>query len=154
MAQQSCQVATMSIAEIVEVLGGRKTFRRQVKSADDLVEQVRSGLPASTVVLLATALSMQRTKVAERLSIPSRTLSRRLASRSRLTHEESDRTLRMAGVVALAKEILGTEEKASRWMNNPNRALGGQLPFDRLDTEPGVRSVEEVLHRIAYGMYS
>jgi putative toxin-antitoxin system antitoxin component (TIGR02293 family) len=60
----------------------------------------------------------------------------------------------MAGVVALAKEILGTEEKASRWMNNPNRALGGQLPFDRLDTEPGVRSVEEVLHRIAYGMYS
>jgi uncharacterized protein (DUF2384 family) len=28
------------------------------------------------------------------------------------------------------------------------------LPFDRLDTEPGVRSVEEVLHRIAYGMYS
>jgi uncharacterized protein (DUF2384 family) len=39
-------------------------------------------------------------------------------------------------------------------MSNPNRALGGRRPFDQLDTEPGVRSVEEVLYGIAYGMYS
>jgi putative toxin-antitoxin system antitoxin component (TIGR02293 family) len=144
----------MSIAEIVEVLGGRRTFKRPVRSTDDLVEQVRSGLPASTVALLATALAVQRAQVAERLNIPQRTLSRRLATKSRLTHEESDRTLRMARVVALAKEILGSEEKAAQWMRNPNRALGGHRPFDRLDTEAGVRSVEEVLHRIAYGMFS
>jgi putative toxin-antitoxin system antitoxin component (TIGR02293 family) len=60
----------------------------------------------------------------------------------------------MARVVALAQEVLGSDEKASRWMNHPNRALGGRRPFDQLDTEPGVRSVEEILHRIAYGMYS
>jgi uncharacterized protein (DUF2384 family) len=36
----------------------------------------------------------------------------------------------------------------------PNRALNGQRPFDRLDMEVGVRSVEEVLYAIAYGMYS
>jgi putative toxin-antitoxin system antitoxin component (TIGR02293 family) len=62
--------------------------------------------------------------------------------------------MRMARVVALAKEVLGSDEKASRWMSNPNRALGGKRPFDQLDTEPGVRSVEEVLYGIAYGMYS
>jgi putative toxin-antitoxin system antitoxin component (TIGR02293 family) len=144
----------MTIAEIVEVLGGNKTFKRPVRTTNDLAELVRSGLPASTITLLAASLSLQRAQVAERLSIPPRTLSRRLAAKSRLTHEESDRTLRMARVVALAKEVLGTEEKASRWMSNPNRALGGRTPFDQLDTEPGVRSVEEVLQRIAYGMYS
>jgi putative toxin-antitoxin system antitoxin component (TIGR02293 family) len=144
----------MSIAEIVEVLGGRKTFKQPVKSTDDLARQVRSGLPASTVAVLAAALSMQRAQVAERLNIPARTLSRRLKTRSRLTHDESDRTLRMARVVALAKEVLGSDEKASRWMRHPNRALGGKRPFDELDTEPGVRSVEEVLYGIAYGMYS
>ena len=144
----------MSIAEIVEVLGGAKTFKRPVRSSDDLAAQIRSGLPASTVPLLAATLSLQRAQVAERLLIPPRTLSRRLATKSRLTHEESDRTLRMAKVVALAREVLGTEEKASRWMSSPNRALGGRRPFDQLDTEPGVRSVEEVLQRIAYGMYS
>jgi putative toxin-antitoxin system antitoxin component (TIGR02293 family) len=144
----------MSVAEIVAVLGGRKTFKRPVRSTDDLAQQVRFGLPASTVELLAGSLSLHRSQIAERLNIPSRTLSRRLASKSRLTHDESDRTLRMARVVALAKEVLGSDEKASRWMSNPNRALGGKRPFDQLDTEPGVRSVEEVLYRIAYGMYS
>lgn len=144
----------MGVAEIVAVLGGKRTFKRPVRSADELVERVRSGLPASSVASLADALSLKRASVAERLSIPQRTLSRRLATRSRLTHEESDRALRMARVVALTKEVLGSEEKGSHWMSNPNRALGGQRPFDLLDTELGVRSVEEVLHRIAYGMFS
>jgi putative toxin-antitoxin system antitoxin component (TIGR02293 family) len=144
----------MSIAEIVAVLGGKQTFKRQIRKADELVKQVRAGLPASTVTLLADTLNLHRSQVAERLNIPSRTLSRRLASKSRLTHDESDRTLRMARVVALANEVLGAEDKASRWMVAPNRALGGDRPFDRLDTELGVRSVEEILYAIAYGMYS
>ena len=143
----------MGTAEIVEVLGGRKTFKRAVKGTDDLAQLVRSGLPASTVALLAATLAVERAQMAERLNIPSRTLSRRLKMKSRLTHDESDRTLRMARVVALAREVLGSDEKASRWMGNPNRALGGRKPFDELDTEPGVRSVEEVLYRIAYGIY-
>jgi len=144
----------MSVAEIVAVLGGKKTFKRPVRSTDDLAQQVRFGLPASTVERLAGTLSLHRSQVAERLNIPSRTLSRRLAAKSRLTHDESDRAMRMARVVALAKEVLGSDEKASHWMSNPNRALGGKRPFDQLDTEPGVRSVEEVLYGIAYGMYS
>ena len=141
----------MSVAEIVAVLGGRKTFKRPVRSTDDLAKQVRFGLPASTVELLAGSLSLHRSQVAERLNIPSRTLSRRLAAKSRLTHDESDRAMRMARVVALAKEVLGSDEKASHWMSNPNRALGGSVPLELMDTEPGARAVENVLGRIAYG---
>ena len=144
----------MGVTEIVGVLGGNKTFKHAVRNADDLADEIRAGLPAATVDRLAATLSLHRTQVAERLNIPPRTLSRRLKTRSRLTHDESDRTLRLARVVALAKEVLGSEEKASRWIGNPNRALGGKRPFDQLDTEPGVRSVEEVLYGIAYGMYS
>jgi putative toxin-antitoxin system antitoxin component (TIGR02293 family) len=144
----------MGIAEIVEVLGGKRTFKKPILKADDLVAQVRAGLPASTVNLLAETLSMQRGQVAKQLNIPSRTLSRRLATKSRLTQDESDRTLRMAKVIALANEVLGAEDKASRWMVAPNRALGGLKPFDQLDTELGVQSVEQVLYAIAYGMYS
>jgi putative toxin-antitoxin system antitoxin component (TIGR02293 family) len=144
----------MSIAEIVEVLGGSQTFHRPVLKADDLIAEVRAGLPASTVTQLAATLSMHRSQVAERLNIPARTLSRRLATNSPLTVDESDRTLRMARVVALANEVLGAEDKAQRWMAAPNRALGGKRPFDQLDTELGVQSVEAVLYAIAYGMFS
>src|ERR1035437_3751850 len=132
----------MGIAEIVEVLGGSRTFQRPVRKTEDLVAQVRIGLPASTVNLLADALSLHRTQIAKCLNIPARTLSRRLAAKSRLTQDESDRTLRMARVVALANEVLGAEDKASRWMVAPNRALGGLKPFDQLDTRLSVRSVQ------------
>jgi putative toxin-antitoxin system antitoxin component (TIGR02293 family) len=144
----------MSIADIVQVLGGKKTFKQSIRKSDDLVEQVRAGLPASTVTMLADSLSMQRAQVAKCLNIPPRTLSRRLATNSPLTQDESDRTLRMAHIVALANEVLGAEDKASRWMVSPNRALGGKRPFDQIDTELGVRSVEQILYAIAYGMYS
>jgi putative toxin-antitoxin system antitoxin component (TIGR02293 family) len=144
----------MSIADIVEVLGGLKTFAHPIQKSDDLVAQVRAGLPAATVTMLADSLSIKRDQVATRLNIPPRTLSRRLATKSRLTHDESDRTLRMAKVVALANEVLGAEDKTSRWMVAPNRALGGKIPFDQLDTELGVQSVEQILYAIAYGMYS
>ena len=144
----------MSIADIVEVLGGLKTFAHPIQKSDDLVAQVRAGLPAATVTMLADSLSIKRDQVATRLNIPPRTLSRRLATKSRLTHDESDRTLRMAKVVALANEVLGAEDKPSRWMVAPNRALGGKIPFDQLDTELGVQSVEQILYAIAYGMYS
>jgi len=71
-----------------------------------------------------------------------------------LTAAESDRTVRLAQVFATAAETLGTEEKAAQWLKTPNRALRGGCPIDQLDTDPGVREVEDVLGRIAYGVYS
>ena len=144
----------MSIADIVAVLGGARIFAHPIQKSDEMVAQVRAGLPAATITMLADSLSLKRDQVAKRLNIPPRTLSRRLATKSRLTHDESDRTLRMARIVALANEVLGAEDKASRWMTGPNRALGGKIPFDQLDTELGVQSVEQILYAIAYGMYS
>jgi hypothetical protein len=63
-------MAEMSIAEIVEVLGGAKIFPQPVLQADDLVVQVRAGLPPTTVSMLAGVLSMQRAQVAKCLGIP------------------------------------------------------------------------------------
>jgi putative toxin-antitoxin system antitoxin component (TIGR02293 family) len=49
---------------------------------------------------------------------------------------------------------LGDKDKATSWLKTPNRALRGGRPVDQLDTDPGVREVEDVLGRIAYGVYS
>lgn len=147
------QVASMSVAEIAEVLGGKKTFKHAVKSSDDLVTSIRAGLPARIITILADTLTMPQVDVAKRLGIPPRTLTRRL-SRARLSLDESDRAVRMARIIAIATEILGTNEKAAAWLRTPNRALGGKLPIDEIGTDPGYRSVEEVLYAIAYGMYS
>jgi putative toxin-antitoxin system antitoxin component (TIGR02293 family) len=144
----------MTVSAIAEVLGGRKSFRKHVETSSDLVAITRAGLPVATIDTIAFELATQRIAVAKILGISERTLSRRATANERLTAEESDRAVRLARVLALAKETLGDREKAGRWLQTPNRALDGERPFDRLDTDAGVRSVEQILGRIAYGVYS
>jgi putative toxin-antitoxin system antitoxin component (TIGR02293 family) len=139
---------------IAEVLGGRKVLGKTVKKPDDLAELVRKGLPASSVRVLAEKLEVGNLALSRTLGIPQRTMTRRLSQRSRLTSAESDRTLRLARVFANAVEMIGDEQKAVRWLGAPNRALGGNRPMDQLDTDIGARGVEDLLGRIAYGVYS
>ncbi len=144
----------METQAIAEVLGGRKVLGRAIRKSTDLAELVREGLPATSVTSLAAKLNIGHTVLSRKLGIPQRTLTRRLSHRSRLTAAESDRTVRLARVYASAVEMIGDEEKASEWLRTPNRALGGERPFDQLDTDLGAREVEDVLGRIAYGVYS
>lgn len=144
----------METQAIADVLGGRKVLGRAVKKSHDLAELVREGLPATSVTALADRLRVGHSVLSRKLGIPQRTLTRRLSHRSRLTAAESDRTVRLARVYASAVEMIGDQEKAVEWLRTPNRALGGERPFDQLDTDLGAREVEDVLGRIAYGVYS
>jgi putative toxin-antitoxin system antitoxin component (TIGR02293 family) len=148
------QEANMETTAIAEVLGGRKIFGKTVKEPADLADLVRRGLPASSVKALAEKLAIGNMALSRRLGIPLRTLTRRLSQRSRLTAAESDRTVRLARVYASAVAMIGDREKAVDWLRTPNRALSGQQPLDQLDTDIGAREVEDVLGRIAYGVYS
>ena len=144
----------MTVAAIAELLGGTKALKKKIGTASDLVELTREGLSADVLPALAAELSMDRKAVAQAVGITDRTLSRRLSSHSRLTSVESDRTIRLVRILALATETLGDIPKASRWLQTSNRVLQGHTPFELLDTDAGVQSVETVLGRIAYGVYS
>lgn len=144
----------METEAITEMLGGRKVLRIQVKNAGDLASLVRTGLPASSVSALALRLHLGNNVLSRKLGIPQRTLTRRLSKASVLTPAESDRTVRVARIYANAIEMIGDEETAIEWLKTPNRALGGEKPLDLLDTDMGARMVEDVLGRIAYGVYS
>ena len=144
----------MTVSAIAEILGGRNAFKKKIVTSAELVKITRAGLPASILDTLARELAIRRIAVAQLLGISERTLSRRVTANSRLTPEESDRLIRLARLLALARETLGDMEKAAHWLKTANRALDGDSPFDRLDTDEGVRSVERVLGHIAYGLYS
>ena len=144
----------METETIAEVLGGRKVLGKAIKKPDDLAQLVRKGLPANSVTALAEKLHLGNSVLSRKLGIPQRTLTRRLSQRSLLTSAESDRTVRMARVYANAVEMIGDQEKAIEWLHTPNRALGGERPLDQLDTDMGARMVEDILGRIAYGVYS
>jgi putative toxin-antitoxin system antitoxin component (TIGR02293 family) len=144
----------METEAISEILGGQKVLGNLIKNPDELANVVRKGLPAGSVPALATRLHLSNSILSLKLGIPQRTLTRRLSQSSLLTPAESDRTVRMARVYAQAVEMIGEEETAIAWLNAPNRALGGEKPLDQLDTDTGARMVEDILGRIAYGVYS
>jgi putative toxin-antitoxin system antitoxin component (TIGR02293 family) len=144
----------MAAHTVPEVLGGDIVLGRPMSKGGALAEVVREGLPIKSLFLLAERLNLRQAEISEKIGIPRRTLTRRLAQHSRLTAAESDRAVRLAQVFSNAIETLGDEEKAAAWLKTPNRALRGTRPLDQLDTDPGVREVETVLGRIAYGIYS
>src|SRR3981189_2100438 len=118
-------MASMTVSAIVEALGGKKVLKRKIGTSSDLVTLTREGLPAHILPAMAVELSMDRAAVAKVAGISGRTLSRRIASHSRLSAEESDRMVRLARVLALANETLGDRLKVSRWLQTPNRVLQG-----------------------------
>jgi putative toxin-antitoxin system antitoxin component (TIGR02293 family) len=144
----------MTVAAITAVLGGQKTLKRKVESDTDLRVITREGLPVKTLPALAEELDVERKVLAKVVGISERTLSRRLSNGSKLSAEESDRTMRVARVFALAEETLGSREKAGRWLSKSNLALGGEVPLELLDTDAGRHDVETILRRIEYGIYS
>ena len=144
----------MAARTIPDVLGGEVILGRPMTKNGDLADLVREGLPVKALFLLAERLDLRQAEISEKIGIPQRTLTRRITQHSRLTPIESDRTVRLAQVYATAADTLGDGDKAAAWLKTPNRALRGGRPLDQLDTDPGVREVEALLGRIAYGVYS
>lgn len=140
-------------ADIVEALGGRKVLKRQISNLNELRQTVGAGLPYASLEAVMVKFGLARGEAASALHLPQRTFARRKKER-KLRADESDRLLRLARLGAHAAYVLGSEEKAARWLRRPNRALGNEVPLELLESEIGARQVEEVLGRIEYGVYS
>jgi putative toxin-antitoxin system antitoxin component (TIGR02293 family) len=83
--------------------------------------------------------------------LPRRTLSHRKSRGELLTHEESDRAVRIARILSLAEEVFGDDAKAGRWLRKPKSRFAGRMPLELLRTEAGGRLVEEMLLQLDYG---
>ncbi|MSV27795.1 MAG: DUF2384 domain-containing protein [Bryobacterales bacterium] len=55
---------------------------------------------------------------------------------------------------AQALEVFPDNEKAARWIREPNPALANKRPIDMVETEEGYQTVCDVLTRIESGTYS
>ena len=123
----------------------------RMESEVDLICAVELGLPTRAVDdLLKAGLSE---KEVYSLVIPRRTLSHRRAHDRPLSHAESDRTVRVARVAALADQAFGERARALRWLRKPKHRFGGRTPLGLCATEAGARLVEEMLRQIDHGIF-
>lgn len=144
---------------MVRVLGGHQFLEsvglseRQLDE-NALIGRVRSGLPYSALESVASRFGLSTAELLTILRIPQRTLARRKKTQV-LAADESDRLVRLARIAAFAEETHGNPVRASRWLREPNAALGNAVaPIHWLDTDLGAKEVEELLIRMAHGIHS
>ena len=124
-----------------------------VRKGGDVGEVVRRGIPASRIARFVSD-GYASTSIVKVVGAPS-TVQRKMKNDSLLSEAESDRLARVARVVALAEEMFGSAEKASKWMQRPTARMDRRgTPLSMLDTDDGAKQVEEWLYQIGYGMYA
>jgi|SRR5579872_3245598 len=134
----------MRISTLASVLGIAQTDL-------DLIEVTRKGIPAISALRLAQVGGLDERQLAAALGVSTRTLARK-KGKSRLNAVESDRALRLGRVLSLALDVFSNKKADTiAWLHDPIIALGGKAPADFLDTDAGLRRVEQVLLQLDYG---
>ena len=137
----------ISAARIAAVMG----LPGKVRSLGELSSAVRDGLPKSA---LKASLARVFPEGAEQTSmlyrvIPEATYKRR---REHLKTDESERTERLARVIATAEYVWDDRAESMRFLTTPHARLEGQRPVEVALRELGARRVEELLWKLYYGL--
>lgn len=118
------------------------------------VDSIREGFPWQLASTFQEGLELKDKEFADFLGVSSRTLTRRRKGASTLSKVASDRLYRIMRVTKLAADVFEDEALGLQWLRKPQVGLGGRIPLELLDTEPGFEAVEALLQRIEYGVVS
>ena len=131
----------------------------RVQSPESLrsgIAAARDGVAVREAVETMQAWSIPVARFAAILGCSERKWSRARAGALdvRLSPAESDRLFRTRRLLAHARTVFDEDADVRTWLSTPNAALSGESPLSLLDTDAGVRLVDEVLTRLEFGVYA
>lgn len=144
------EVTVEVVERVATVLGGPAVLRKHVRSWQDLERIVRAGLPKKSLQLVARHAVEPGASTSDFVYaiVPAATFKRR----TRLNAEESERTERLARIIALTEALWGDSREARAFLNRPHPLLERQLPLAVARTELGARCVEQLLYDAEHGL--
>jgi putative toxin-antitoxin system antitoxin component (TIGR02293 family) len=142
----------MMYAGIVKALGGRQIFGSGSRRIN-LIDEVERGLPTRSYSVIAEALDLTPGEEDQLLQVSLRTRAR-WKQRKRLDPAISDRLVRLARILALAVDVLESQEHAVAWLREPSDALGGRTPLGVVTTDVGAERVTNMLYQMEHGIYA
>lgn len=117
------------------------------------IEIIKKGISKNDLERLKAKSGLDYDQLARALSVSRATLiSKEKAERFNQTL--SEKIVVLADIYSYGYEVFEDIDKFNAWMFRPNRALGGQRPYDLLDTQFGREEVKNLIGRIEYGVYS
>jgi putative toxin-antitoxin system antitoxin component (TIGR02293 family) len=138
---------------VLEVMGGPAAVHASVRGLADLRAEIARGLRLSALQKTAEHVfpdPAARKRFLHRV-VPEGSYKRRARS-GQLTPAESERTARIAHVVALAEYVWDDAEAAREFLTTPHPELGDRPPIEVAVDDFGARHVEEILHGILHGL--
>jgi len=114
---------------------------------------VRDGVSKSDLELLKRKTALDYTMLAKALSVTRATLINKKKN-EKFNAGLSEKILGMADLYSYGFEVFEDEDRFTQWMSKPNKALGGQAPYDLIDNQFGREEVKNLIGRIDYGVYS
>lgn len=128
--------------------GSGHYFGIDLHDLKDAQQALERGLPFRGFEELCRTLGVSAAELARALDIPNTTLARRRRE-GMFTPEESERLLRLARLVEMARVVL-SPEGLGRWFSRQHRSLGAR-PIESARNELAARRLETVLGRLADG---
>jgi putative toxin-antitoxin system antitoxin component (TIGR02293 family) len=134
-------------AERVEEILGIKPTKRGIAG---LAAAVQRGLPRNALVrvIARTGVTGKARLTLLHGVVPSATFKRR----TRLKLHESEKTERLARVIALSESLWDDADAAQRFIATRHAELENRTPLECASTELGARQVEDVVMRALYGL--
>lgn len=114
---------------------------------------VRDGVSKNDLELLKRKTALDYTMLAKALSVTRATLINKKKN-EKFNAGLSEKILGMADLYSYGFEVFEDEDRFNQWMSKPNKALGGQAPYDLIDNQFGREEVKNLIGRIDYGVYS
>lgn len=141
----------VTVEKVAATLGGRKALGVAIGSLGALAAAVEQGLPRAVVQAVAAHAAPAGSALRQRVA--ALVVSPATYKRSpRLSAAASERAERLARVVALAGQALGSLEEAQGWLAAPHPMLGDRPPIEVAATDLGARQVERLLLNIEHGL--
>ncbi|MEO9069489.1 MAG: antitoxin Xre/MbcA/ParS toxin-binding domain-containing protein [Ginsengibacter sp.] len=122
-------------------------------SAFEKMHIVRDGVSKKDLELLKSKADLDYTMLAKALSVTRATLINKKRG-EKFNSGLSEKILGMADLYSYGFEVFENEDRFNQWMARPNKALGGQIPYDLIDNQFGREEVKNLIGRIDYGIYS
>lgn len=150
MGSNDARAAREVVERVALMLGGAAVLHSTIRTWRDLDRVVRAGLPKRSLQLVARRAVQPGGSATQFVYsvVPPATFKRR----TKLSVEESERTERLARVVALTEALWRDEQQARAFLNRPHPLLDDETPLNVARTELGARRIESLLHDIEHGL--
>jgi len=139
-------------SQLVSIIGGTKTLKKDISNEMDLINITRVGLPKKSLDALAKKLGVSMERMSALLHISHRTLQRKSPS-DHLSVHVSEQILSIAEVIRKGVEVMGDQDRLEIWLHSELSSLNHKKPIDLMDTTFGTRLLIRILGRIEHGVY-